>query len=126
MRTVFILSFVSALVGCSSLDGVYVGDCTVKQSGEDTEYSVEVEITQSSSGGIDGDGEVVNSLDQLSEGDIDGERDDDDIRFTIEFNDGLLDGGAMLFQGVISGDEIDGRCELDSYKEGSFDLTRKD
>ena len=115
-----------ALTACSSLDGVYTGECVIESSGKRTVYDVEVDITQSSKGGIDGDGEVISNLDStISRGDVDGSRDGDDISFDIEFDKGEALSGSMSFDGTVDGAEIDGGCELNNLT-GKFDLERED
>ncbi len=126
MRNVVFSVALVSLSACSSLDGVYVGDCTIVMNGADNIFEVEVELTQSASGSIDGEGSVVNSLDEISRGEIDGEWEGDDINFDIEFESNAVMDGAMSFQGIVDGDEIDGQCEWNDYKEGAFDLKRED
>ena len=116
----------AVLPACSSIDGVYTGECVIESSGNRTVYDVEIDITQSAKGGIDGDGEVIsNANSTISRGEVDGEVDDDDISFDIEFDKGEQLNGAMSFDGSIDGNEIDGGCKLNNLT-GSFDLERED
>jgi hypothetical protein len=117
---------VGVLSACSSLDGTYTGQCTIVMDGADNVFDVEVELIQSGSGSLDGEGSVVNSLDEISVGDIDGSWDGDDVFFDIEFEPNAVMAGAMSFAGIAHGDEIDGQCSWTNFSDGSFDLKRED
>ena len=126
MRNPVMIVALVVLSACSSFDGTYTGQCTIVMNGADNVFDVEVELTQSASGGLDGEGSVVNSLNEISEGDIDGKWDGDDVNFDIEFEPNAVMDGAMKFSGIVDGDEIDGQCEWNRFLEGSFDLKRED
>jgi len=129
MRTVVFLPALFVLSACSSMDGTYTGECVMVMSGTDVPYEVEVNITQSAAGTLDGDGEMVDSSSTIYRGDIDGEWDGDDVSFSLEFEDTTATPngwGVMTFKGIYDGSEIDGDCTLDDYKEGTFDLVRQD
>ena len=126
MRNLVMTVALGVLSACSSIDGTYTGQCTIVMNGADNVFDVEVELTQSASGSLDGEGSVVNSLNEISEGDIDGKWDGDDVNFDIEFEPNAVMDGAMEFSGIVDGDEIDGQCEWNGFSDGSFDLERED
>ena len=76
MRTVVFLPALFVLSACSSMDGTYTGECVMVMSGTDVPYEVEVNITQSAAGTLDGDGEMVDSSSTIYRGDVDGEWDE--------------------------------------------------
>ena len=126
MRSIVMTVAVGVLSACSSIDGTYTGQCTIVMNGADNVFDVEVELTQSASGGLDGEGSVVNSSDEISEGDIDGTGEGDNVFFDIEFEPNAVMAGAMSFAGIADGDEIDGQCSWSDFSDGSFDLKRED
>ena len=127
MRPVLCLSALSVLSGCTSLDGTYTGECVMVMSGVKVPYQVEVDLTQSVSGTLDGEGQMINAGNVIYRGDIYGKWDGDEVSFSLEFDphtDQLEEWGAMTFKGLHDDSEIDGDCTLDDYQEGTFDLAR--
>jgi len=115
------LIILSLLTGCgSTLVGQWEGTCTVLVGTTPVDYEIELDIDQVADGDVDGDAEVVDvdAQNNLRKGDIDGEQDGKDISIEID----LPEGGFNL-DGELSGSSMSGDCEWQAQK-GDFELDK--
>ena len=98
--------FVTMLFACTTASGTWVGEC-----GSDTE-TVKLEMELKDEGGnVSGDFEI-SSAGQTYDGDVDGEREDEDLEFDVEISSGGSS-ETWTFKGEIDGDDLEGSLDLD-------------
>jgi hypothetical protein len=113
---------VGALVGCSSIEGEWSGECALSQGSQHFVYEVtSIEIELGSGDKLEGSGEVLDPNNTLGRGDIDGTQDGDEVDFLVRFTSGLE--GELNFLGTVDGSKMEGDCRMSS-QYGRFELSR--
>ncbi len=115
------LIFLLGLTACGNgLVGQWEGICTTRVGNDLVDYDIELDITDSTKGDLDGNAEVVDvdAQNTVRSGDITGTKDGKEIVVEID-----LPEGAFNLDGEIKSSTISGDCEWQATK-GDFELDK--
>ncbi len=103
--------FVILLFACTTATGTWEGKCTYDSQ------SINVELDLDEEGGVVSGDAKFSSNGETYDGDVEGERDEEDVELDIEVSSG---GTSVVstFEGEIDGDDLDGNLGIESEVGG--------